>query len=234
MSETENKMNILIEEANANYQANRFKDAARTFEHLITLAIQNDEEEEAIYFAYRAADCWRKDKNEMNRAVIFRDIGNLAYSFCSKIIDGYVAKTKNPVDKAKALLLAGECLISQDKSKSTKKLTEAREIFEKLAETEKDNKAKANHLMAALDCVIKQGDKKQIKALKIRIANHYVSSAEKNFKKNTPDDLQSALRFFEDALEMFKELKMKEDTQRISKKINALKKKVAEYDPFAT
>ena len=49
MSDIEIKMNILIEEANANYNANRFKDAARTFEHLITLAIKNDEPEEAIY-----------------------------------------------------------------------------------------------------------------------------------------------------------------------------------------
>ena len=44
MSDSEKKMNILIEEANANYNANRYKDAARTFEHLITLAIQNNEE----------------------------------------------------------------------------------------------------------------------------------------------------------------------------------------------
>ena len=63
MSDSEKKMNILIEEANANYKANRYKDAARTFEHLITLAIQSEELEEAIYFAYRAADCWRKNKN---------------------------------------------------------------------------------------------------------------------------------------------------------------------------
>ena len=121
MSDPENKMNILIEEANANYNANRYKDAARTFEHLITLAIQNEEEEEAIYFAYRAADCWRKDKNEMNRAIIFRDIGNLAYSFCSKIIDSYIKKSKKPIDKAKAMMLAGECLLTQDKTKATKK-----------------------------------------------------------------------------------------------------------------
>jgi len=234
MSETENKMNILIEEANANYQADRFKDAARTFEHLITLAIQNDEEEEAIYFAYRAADCWRKGKNEMNRAVIFRDIGNLAYSFCSKIIDGYVSKTKKPIEKAKALLLAGECLMLQDKTEATNKLTDAKKIFQTLAETEKDNKIKANYLMDALNCSIIKGDIKEAKALKIRIANHHVSSAEKSIKKDTPDDLQSGLRSFEDALELFKELKMKEDIQRISKKIENLKIKVAEYDPFAT
>ncbi len=234
MSDSEIKMNILIEEANANYNASRYKDAARTFEHLITLAIQNDEEEEAIYFAYRAADCWRKGKNEMNRAVIFRDIGNLAFSFCSKIIDDYISNTKKPEEKAKAMLLAGECMISQDNTKATEKLAEAKAMFEELADKAKDNKLKTNYLMDALECTDKQGDKKESKALRIRIANHHVSSAEKDFKKNTPEDLQSALRSFEDALEMFESLKMKEDIQVISKKIETLKKKVAEYDPFAT
>ena len=234
MSDSEKKMNILIEEANANYNANRYKDAARTFEHLITLAIQNNEEEEAIYFAYRSADCWRKDKNEMNRAIIFRDIGNLAYSFCSKIIDDFASKSKSPEDKAKALLLAGECLISQDKTNAHKKLTEAKEIFEDLARKSKENKAKSKYLMEALGCVNKIGDKKQIKELQIRVANHHVTSAEKNIKNDTPEDLQSALRSYEDALELFESLKMKEDIQTISKKIEALKKKVAEYDPFAT
>ncbi|MCE7742977.1 MAG: hypothetical protein GOP50_11025 [Candidatus Heimdallarchaeota archaeon] len=234
MSDSEKKMSILIEEANANYNANRYKDAARTFEHLITLAIQSGEEEEAIYFAYRAADCWRKDKNEMNRAVIFRDIGNLAFSFCSKILDDYVSKTKKSEDKAKALLLAGECLISQDKTKAIKRLSKAQTLFEELASNTKDSKLKTNYLMDALESTVKQGDKKQAKELKIRIANHHVSSAEKDFKKNTPEDLQSALRSFEDALEMFQNLKLKEDIQSISKKIATLKKKVAEYDPFAT
>ncbi len=234
MSDSEIKMNILIEEANANYNAHRYKDAARTFEHLITLAIQNDEQEEAIYFAYRAADCWRKEKSPMNRAIIFRDMGNLAFSFCSKIIDEYISKTKKPEEKAKALLLAGECLSLQDQSKSNEKLLEAKGLFEELAEKTKDSKLKVNYLMDALEGTIKLGNKKQIKELKVRIANHHVSTAERDFKKNTPEDLQSALRSFEDALEMFQNLKLKEDIQSISKKIDTLKKKVAKYDPFAT
>ncbi len=78
MSDVEKKMSILIDEANANYNASRFKDAARTFEHLISLAIQNVEPEEAIYFAYRAADCWKKEKNDMNRVLIL----SLAICWC--------------------------------------------------------------------------------------------------------------------------------------------------------
>ena len=131
-------------------------------------------------------------------------------------------------------MLAGECLLTQNKTKATKNLTEAIELFEKLADSSKDSKSKTNYLMNALECTINQGDKKQAKALKIRIANHHVSSAEKSFKKNTPEDLQIALRSFEDALDLFNELKMKEDIQNISQKIEELKQKVAEYDPFAT
>lgn len=234
MSDSEIKMNILIEEANANYNASRYKDAARTFEHLISLAIQNDEEEEAIYFAYRAADCWRKEKNPMNRANIFRDIANLASSFCTKIVDDYIKHTNKKEEKAKALLLAGESLAFHDKTNSNKKLTESKKLFEELAETTKDSKLKTNYLMNALEGTIKLGDKKQEKDLRIRIANHHVTCAEKDFKKDTPEDLQSALRSYEDALEMFQDLKMKEDIQSITKKIEKLKEKVAEYDPFAT
>ena len=53
-------------------------------------------------------------------------------------------------------------------------------------------------------------------------------------KKESPENLQIALRSFEDALDIYNELKLKEDIQRISKKIKILKAKVAEYDPFAT
>ena len=77
-------------------------------------------------------------------------------------------------------------------------------------------------------------DKKQIKELQVQIANRHVHNAEANMKKGSPENLQIALRSFEDALEIYIELKLKEDIQRISKKIDTLKAKVAEYDPFAT
>ena len=233
MSESETKMNILIEEANANYNANRYKDAARTFEHLITLAIQSDEPEEAIYFAYRAADSWRKDKNTVNRAVIFRDIGNLAYNFCSQIMSSYSSKTKKPEEKAKSLLLIGECLLAKNKQKAFENFKEAISIFEDLAEKAKEDR-KTEFLRDALDAALKMDNKKLAKEYMIKIANFHVTNAENHFKKKTPEDLQYALRYYEDALDMYKELKMKEDIVAISKKIEDLKKKVAKYDPFST
>lgn len=234
MSDSEIKMNILIEEANANYKANRYKDAARTFEHLITLAIQNNELEEAIYFAYRAADCWRKNNNTMNRAVIFRDIGNMACNFSVQIIEAYLSKLKDLEEKAKALEIAGDCLLGRDTKLAKERYNESIDIYNQLAEKDKDSNKKVQFLRDALEVTIKLDNAKAKKELMIRIANTHISLSEDEMKKDTPEGIQIALRSYEDALEMFKELKMKEDTQVITKKIAELKKKVEEYDPFAT
>lgn len=234
MSDPDIKMNILIDEANANYKANRFKDAARTFEHLITLAIQNGELEEAIYFAYRAADCWKKDKNTMNRAVIFRDIGNMACNFSIQIIESNLSKLKKLDEKAKALEIAGDCLLGRDIKLAKERFRESIDLYNQLTEKEKNSNKKVQFLRDALEVTIKLENVKAKKDLMIRIANMYVSNSEKELKKKTPEGIQIALRFYEDALDMFKELKLKEDIQTITKKIEELKKQVEAYDPFAT
>ena len=234
MSDVEMKMNILIDEANANYNASRFKDAARTFEHLISLAIKNNEPEEAIYFAYRAADCWKKEKHDMNRTLIFKDMAKLAFNFSSQIAENIVKKSKKQDEKAKALAIAGECLLYFSPDKAKEKLKESISIYTKLSESAKDDENKINHLLNAHETAEKLGDKKQIKDFQIQIANLYVTKAETEMAKKTPESLQASLRSFEDALEIYENLKLKEDIQRISKKIETLKDKVSEYDPFAT
>jgi hypothetical protein len=234
MSDIEMKMNILIEEANANYNASRFKDAARTFEHLISLAIKNNEPEEAIYFAYRTADCWKKENNIMNRSQIFLEIGNLAFSFGAQLAETIEAKTKNTEEKAKALFIVGQCLQVSDPTNSKNALIKSMKHFEQLAESEKNIQKSAKYLREALEATTLMKNKKQEKDLMTRIANLYIESAESDLKKKSPENIQSALRSFEDALDMFKVLKSKEDISIIEKKIEELKKKVAEYDPFAT
>ena len=234
MSDLDVKMNILIEEANANYNASRYKDAARTFEHLISLAIQNDEPEEAIYFAYRTADCWKKEKGEMNRSLIFFQIGNLAHSFGAEIADRLATKSKQNEDKGKALLLAGQCLLSQDTNKAKDRLNKSANIFKELADNEQNPKKVVLQLRNALEAIIHLQNKKEEKDLKTRIATIHLKIAEEEAAKKSPENLQTALRAFEDSLELFKELKSKENIQYVSKKIEGLKKKVADYDPFAT
>ncbi|MBY8999694.1 MAG: hypothetical protein KGD64_02145 [Candidatus Heimdallarchaeota archaeon] len=234
MSDVEKKMNILIDEANANYNASRFKDAARTFEHLISLAIKNSEPEEAIYFAYRAADCWKKEKNDMNRTLIFKDIAKLAFNFSAQIAEDIVKKSSKQEDKARALAIAGECFLFIDPITAKQKLADSISISSKLSETAKSDNEKIKFLLDALETANKLANKKQIKDLQVQIANLYVNNAEAEVKKGSPENLQMALRSFEDALEIYDDLKLQEDIQRISKKIDKLKAQVAEYDPFAT
>ena len=234
MSDIENKMNILIEEANANYNTKRFKDAARTFEHLITMAITNEEPEEAIYFAYRAADCWKKGKNMLNRAYTFTKMAKLSNNFGAQIAEQLVLQTKNLEEKAKALLIAGECLSNIKPEKAKIQFEKSIEFSLKLAENEKDTTKAIVFLRNALEATKKMKNKKEEKKLMIRIANAHIKTAETNAIKENPEKLQIALRSYEDALDLFKEMRSKEDIQIITKKIDELKKKVAEYDPFAT
>ena len=234
MSDIESKMNILIEEANANYNTKRYKDAARTFEHLISLSIQNEEPEEAIYFAYRAADCWKKDKNQLNRAQTFTKMGNLANNFGAQVAEQLAIKTKDVEEKAKALNLAGECLSHIQPEKAKIQFEKSIDFFQKLAEKEKDENNIITHLRNALEVTRKLKNKKKEKSLMIRIANVHIKIAENNAAKGTPDNLQVSVRSYEDALTLYKEMKSKEDIQIVTKKLGELKKKVAEYDPFAT
>ena len=62
----------------------------------------------------------------------------------------------------------------------------------------------------------------------------HIKIAEKNAKQESPENLQKSVRSYEDALALFKDMKSKEDIQIVAKKLEELKQKVAEYDPFAT
>jgi len=183
---------------------------------------------------YRTADCWKKENNLMNRSQIFLEIGNLALSFAAQLAESIEGKTKNTEEKAKALFIVGQCLQLSDPTNSKNALIKSMKHFEQLAESEKDTHKSAEYLRDALEATILMKNKKQEKDLMTRIANLHIESAESDLKKKSPESMQSALRSLEDALDMFKELKSKEDISIITKKIDELKAKVAEYDPFAT
>ena len=47
------KFHLILEEAETNYSTSRFKDAAKTFEHLAQQCIDNKLHEDMVYFFYR-------------------------------------------------------------------------------------------------------------------------------------------------------------------------------------
>ena len=57
----------LKSEAEANYSASRWEDSAKTYEHLVGLAQQNNELEKAIKFALAAIKAWSKLPDKLNR-----------------------------------------------------------------------------------------------------------------------------------------------------------------------
>ena len=234
MSDIEIKMNVLIEEGNANYDVKRFKDAARTFEHLISLAIKNDDPEEAIYFCYRAADCWKKANNSLNRIHIFKETGKLAYTICAKISEEFALKASTEEEKGKVLLIAGESLFFINQKIAKQKLDESQKIFESLVNKTKNDDQKIKYSLMALDAISLCGTKTEIKQMRIKIANLYEKIATVETKKGLPENLQKALRTYEDALKIYENIKSKEKIKTVIETIQKLKKDVESYDPFAT
>ncbi|MHA1685483.1 MAG: hypothetical protein ACTSYD_03640 [Candidatus Heimdallarchaeaceae archaeon] len=232
MSDIELKIEVLSKEAEANFKADRFKDAARTFEHLMTLSLQADDPEEALYYAYRAADCWKNDQNLGNRALVFKQVGEIAFMVCSSLALKMAENAKNDEEKAKYLYLAGDCLRKRDKQKAKTKLKESLALFEKLISEEKNPEEKIQLMLSALGVQEKLGGKASINKLKRKLATLYVKYAQEEEKEKEPENLQRALRAYEDAEKLYKELDLKEDIKMVSKHIKKLKSQVEDYDPF--
>jgi len=61
------QIDLLKSEAEANYSASRWEDSAKTYEHLVSLAQNNNDFEQAIAFALAAIKAWSKIPEKKNR-----------------------------------------------------------------------------------------------------------------------------------------------------------------------
>lgn len=232
MSDIQAKIDVLSREAEANFKADRFRDAARTFEHLMSLCLQADDPEEALYYAYRAADCWKNDQNLGNRALVYKQIGEIAFMVCTSFAKKIAEKAKTSEEKAKYLFLAGDCLIKHDSTKGKVLLKESLALFESLLTNEKDLEKKITYALHMLEVQEAIGGKVSINKVKRKLASLYVQYAKAEEKKKDPKHLQLALRAYEDAQKLYKELELREDVKLLEASITKLRKQVEDYDPF--
>ncbi len=234
MSDVKIDIDVLLKEANANYSTKRYRDAARTFEHLITLAIKNNDPEEAIYYGYRATDCWRKAGKEIQRINSFKHLGILALKFSSKLAEDYSNKTKDLREKANVISIAGECAALREKDKSNALFEESIKIYNKLIKSAKDEKTKKSLLEEQLRVVNLMGNENDIKKYSTQIVELYITIADRESKKGDPSSLQEALRDYEDALSICEDIQLKEKISKLKNKIETIREELGNYDPFAT
>ncbi|MHA1304213.1 MAG: hypothetical protein ACTSQE_11800 [Candidatus Heimdallarchaeaceae archaeon] len=233
MSEIQKKIDLLIDEANAHYETHRYKDAAKTFSHLIDLALKNNDPEEATYFGYRIADCWKKANNELNRAKSFRIIANVAKRSAALVAENYLKKSKDQHSKAEALIIIGDSYLQTNIEKSKEKISKAITILEKLIENETNLEKKTNLLYEAANAAELINNKRKIRSIYTKIIKIKQEIAKKALEKKSLEKLTKALREYEDISELHKKLNM-EKNAHIESKIKELKKLVENYDPFAT
>ena len=233
MSEIQRKIDLLISEANAHYETKRYKDAAKTFAHLIDLTLKNNDPEEAIYFGYRVADCWKKEKNELNRAKTFRLIAEIANSSTALVSESYAKRTKNLLEKAELLIIAGESYFSSNKVKAKEKIKKAIELLDQIEKKETKLEKKEKILNEIVKAVKLTGNTRKLKTVNTKLIEIKKEIAEKALKKGSQTDLLTALREFEDIIQIYKESKLPKDSEIISK-IEMIKKKIEDYDPFST
>ncbi len=234
VSDVEVKMNTLLDEANANFEASRFKDAARTFEHLVSLAIQNNDPEEAIYYAYRAAYSWKMDKNKTNRINSFKLIGELSFSVASVLAEDVAIHTQDLEEKAKSLATAGQCLFFKERERGKQLLLKALDIYQKLLDKETINKEKLKHLVNRRSILQFMEENESIIATELEMAAVYETSAESQLAEKQPKAMQQALREYEDALKIYEKLKKKTKVTELKRNITKLSNELSEYDPFSS
>ncbi|UJG44834.1 MAG: hypothetical protein K9W46_06520 [Candidatus Heimdallarchaeum endolithica] len=233
MSEIQRKIDLLISEANAHYETKRYKDAAKTFAHLIDLTLKNNDPEEAIYFGYRVADCWKKEKNELNRAKTFKLISEIANSSTALVSESYAKRTKNLQEKAESLIIAGESYFASNKTKAKEKIKEAIVILETIEKKTTKLEKKEEILNEIVKAIRLTGNTRKLKSINTKLISLKKEIAEKALKEGGQTNLLTALREFEDIIQIYEENKIPKDSDIISK-IKMIKQKVEDYDPFST
>ncbi len=79
------EFNTYLEEAEINYNNQRYKDAASTFEYLIRHSIRDENYLDVIHFSYRAIDAWEKAGNRQKALHLWKNLGIFSLKVASKL-----------------------------------------------------------------------------------------------------------------------------------------------------
>ncbi len=91
----------ILDEANAHYTTGRYVDAAKTFEHLSSVCVKNENFEDMLYFTYRALKAWEFSNKNENIIKLYQRIGILSLKFSTKNAMDLAVNCTDSITKAK-------------------------------------------------------------------------------------------------------------------------------------
>jgi len=104
------EFNTYLEEAEINYNNQRYKDAAGTFEYLIRASTRESNFLDVIHFSYRAIDAWEKAGSTQKALHVWKNLGVFSLKVASKIASDSAQETTNLEYKTEILEILQDTL----------------------------------------------------------------------------------------------------------------------------
>ncbi len=196
-----------LQEADDNYKANRFRDSAAMYEHLMELSIRHKDPHKALYFGFRAIDAWEREKNRLRVARIYHDLGRLSFSQALHNSQAVATKTKNKKERIEALRLMASILQVWDPEKRVFAIKDLVKLNLELSE-EKDRPLTERRaiLTETAEIVKDLGDEDLLNRVKRRLAQIHIEVGQDALEKNGLDTEHVAAREYEKAAKLYQEI----------------------------
>ncbi len=220
------QLQTLLDEGEANYNTRRFRDAAATFERLTRLAVQENEFEDAVYFAYRSILAWSlTDKYDM-LVNSWMYLGELAYKYAAKTAIEKSEEIKDPNKRVKMFEKAVHILKHLGDTEKIKVLQKEMisDLITLSGEFGIDPLEREIRLRKAMKILEEGeiGDQKLYSSLLERLAETLeeigdLKSKDKNFGAS-----EVAIKYFVESLQTYEKIGNKKKVKQVSKKIESL------------
>jgi len=189
---------ILLEEANYNYNASRFPDAAATYEHLIHLCLQDNRSDDAIYFAYRSAGAWRKANREDRIAAVYHRLGLTALKISVNEALNAAKSSDDDELRINSFTVAAKAYGALDHVKDEKEMWEkvVKLHIDKADEKKTELSVKRIHLKKAINILNDRNESEQVKTVTEKLADVCIKIGEKQLTMGGLDiEVIAALEF---------------------------------------
>lgn len=193
---------ILLQEAEANFNSSRYYNAAKTFEHLLQMCIDVNNYEDMIYFAYRAAVSWSQANQTKRIIQLYQKLAINTMKLSTVLAVSALENSKDLIEKAEFIKLAQENLKFLNEEEKRKPLVEMLlDLYDKFSnDYSLDHNEKVVFIERAIRLLIDIKDNERIKLLKFKLAGLTESNANYTLNNSEFDaELVSAHQLMEAA-----------------------------------
>ncbi len=196
-----------LQEADDNYKANRFRDSAAMYEHLMELSLKHNDPHKALYFGFRAIDAWQRENNLLRVARIYHDLGRLSFSQALRNSQVVATKTKNKKERIEALRLMASILQVWDPEKRVFAIKDLVKLNLELSEEKDRPLAERRVILSETAEIVKDlGDEDLLNRVKRRLAQIHIEVGQDALQNNGLDTEHVAAREYEIAAKLYQEI----------------------------